>query len=56
VDVSDALVVANAKYASIPHILTDDVDFLTVEGITVYTANNRAIEAATAAGELIRPT
>lgn len=54
-DANDAVVVANAKYASTPHILTDDADFLTIEGITVYTANNRAIEAATAAGELILP-
>ncbi len=55
-DPNDAIVVASAIYGSIPHIVTDDADFLTVEGTTIYTANNRAIEAATAAGKLICPT
>lgn len=34
-------------------IITDDKDFLTVPGITVFTANQNAIQAAQAAGKLI---
>jgi predicted nucleic acid-binding protein len=55
-DACDAVLVANAKYASIPHILTDDADLATIDGMTVYTANKRLIEAARTAGKLIRLT
>lgn len=52
-DFNDAAMVANANYGSIPHILTDDIDLVTIAGIRVYTANDRAIRAATAAGTLV---
>ena len=52
-DFADATLVANAKHASIPHILADDIDLLTFDQITVYTANQHALEAARAAGKLV---
>jgi predicted nucleic acid-binding protein len=52
-DFTDALLVANAKHAGIPHLLSDDVDLLTFDGITVYTANRTAVQAASAAGKLL---
>ena len=38
-DFGDAALVANAKYVQVPHVLADDIDLLTFDGITVYTAN-----------------
>ncbi|MEN6341347.1 MAG: hypothetical protein ABFC89_02190, partial [Methanospirillum sp.] len=37
------------------NVLTEDGDFATVPGITVYTANDRVIQAAASAGTLIAP-
>jgi hypothetical protein len=44
-DAADAAMVANAKMAGIPHILSDDRDLMTFAGVTLYTANIRAINA-----------
>lgn len=52
-DFGDAALVAGAKYARVPHVLADDIDLLTFDAITVYTANQRAIAAARAAGALL---
>jgi hypothetical protein len=52
-DFADALLVAQAKHSGIPHILGDDIDLLTFDGITVYTANRTAIQAAVAASRLV---
>jgi hypothetical protein len=52
-DFADALLVANATYALVPHILGDDIDLVTFDGITVYTANRTAIKDAAAAGRLV---
>jgi hypothetical protein len=52
-DYMDALMVAHAKHSGIPHVLSDDIDLLTFDGITVYTANATAIQAARTAGKLV---
>jgi predicted nucleic acid-binding protein len=52
-DFSDAILVAAAKLAGIPRIVSDDADLISFEGITVYTANRNAIESASAAGKLV---
>ena len=53
-DFSDSILVAAAKRAGIPRIISDDADLISFEGITVYTANRNAIEAASNAGRLVR--
>jgi len=52
-DFSDAILVATAKRAGIPRIISDDADLISFAGITVYTANRNAIDAASAAGMLV---
>ena len=52
-DFGDALMVAVAKEATIRNVLADDIDLLTFDGITVYTANQTAIQDAKAAGKLV---
>ncbi len=52
-DFADATMVANAKYAMVPNILSDDIDLLTFDGITLYTANFTAIQDAAVGGKLI---
>jgi hypothetical protein len=47
------LLEAMAKFGIIS-ILTDDVDFVTVPGITVFTANFTALDLATRAKKLLR--
>lgn len=37
-----------------PHILTDDGDFCTLSGITLFTANRNVCEAARAQGKLVK--
>lgn len=54
-DFADATLVATAKHASIPHVLSDDIDLLSFDGIAVYTANRHSIDAARAAGKLRDP-
>ena len=51
-DFPDAVMVASAKAQSKPHILSDDIDIATFPGITLYTANLKTINAASAAGKL----
>ena len=53
-DFTDAALVNLARGAGIPRILTDDADLITFEGITVYTANSSAIDAAKQSGKLTR--
>lgn len=45
-DFGDALLVVAAKRAGIPHIVSDDADLVTFDGITLYTANRNAIDSA----------
>jgi hypothetical protein len=42
----------SVRAAGNSHILTDDGDFCTVSGITLFTANRGVIEAARALGKL----
>lgn len=51
-DFADALMVANAKYAMVKDLLADDIDLLSFDGITVYTANRTSLQDASAAGKL----
>ncbi len=53
VDGYDGLMVHAAKTANISQIITDDIDFITVPGITVFTANRNAISAAKSHNKLI---
>jgi hypothetical protein len=52
-DAADSILVANARYSQVPHVLADDVDILSFGGITVYTANRTALQDAIAAGKLL---
>jgi hypothetical protein len=52
-DFGDAALVAAAKRAGMPRIISDDADLITFNGITLYTANQRAIDAASRSGTLI---
>ncbi|MGL4553401.1 MAG: hypothetical protein ACRC33_19720 [Gemmataceae bacterium] len=52
-DFPDAELVATARNSGIGAILSDDVDLITFAGVTVYTANQRAIDSARAAGKLL---
>ncbi len=51
-DFPDAFLVATAKQQAVPHILSDDMDLATFAAITLYTANQKAIDAARIAGKL----
>jgi predicted nucleic acid-binding protein len=53
VDGYDGLMVHAAKTANISQIITDDIDFITVPGITVFTANRNAISVAKSQNKLI---
>jgi predicted nucleic acid-binding protein len=53
VDGYDGLMVHAAKTANISQIITDDIDFITVPRITVFTANRNAISAAISHNKLI---
>ncbi len=50
----DALVVARLLRTHDPQVITDDADFSTVPGITVFTSNFTIIDAARESGKLIR--
>lgn len=52
-DHNDSALVRSASRVGCSNILTDDLDHITFEGITVYTANKRAIEFARAARKLL---
>ncbi len=51
-DFPDALLVATAKQQGVPHVLSDDMDLATFDSITLYTANQKTIDAARIAGKL----
>jgi hypothetical protein len=51
-DFADAVMIASAKQQAKAHILSEDMDVATFAGITLYTANQRTIAAAAAAGKL----
>ncbi len=52
-DFPDAVLAASAIKQGIAQILSDDMDLVSFNGITLYTANQKAIDAARAAGRLI---
>jgi hypothetical protein len=52
-DFPDATFVVTAQQQSRLGILSDDTDLATFAGITLYTANQKTISAAKAAGKLI---
>ena len=52
-DGHDLYFLQSVRVAGNPHILTDDGDFCTVSGITLFTANRNVIEAARVQGKLI---
>ncbi len=52
-DFGDADLVATAKRAGMPRIISDDADLVSFEGITVYTANQNAVDAARNGGRLL---
>jgi hypothetical protein len=47
-EIADIIILKSAARLNISDIITDDGDFATVEDITVYTANDKIIEAAKA--------
>jgi hypothetical protein len=53
VDGYDSLLLEAIGQGGICQVLTDDGDFCTVPGITVFTANRRVVEAAANAGRLV---
>lgn len=50
----DLFLLQAMQNAGLQYIITDDIDFSTVPSITVFTANNRMIEAADIASHLIK--
>jgi len=53
-DIGDAALVAEAKRAGAPHIISDDADFVSFEGIHLYSANPAVVAAASQSNKLIR--
>ncbi len=51
-DFPDAILVATARRQGLLHILSDDMDLATFSGITLYTANQKTVDAARMAGKL----
>lgn len=49
----DSLVVENLVKGSCVNVISDDGDFATVPGLTVFTANRNVIECATRAGKIV---
>jgi predicted nucleic acid-binding protein len=54
VDGYDAFILEALQSAGISEILTDDGDFSTVPGVTIYTANRGVLQAAAAQNRLIK--
>ena len=52
-DYPDAVLIAQARAGGIKAVVTDDIDFLTFDGLIVHTANNNAVQVAQAAGQLM---
>lgn len=53
-DGHDLYFLQSVRAAGNPHILTDDGDFCTVSGITLFTANRNVIDSARAQGRLVK--
>ncbi|MGI0494043.1 hypothetical protein ACN4EG_19850 [Alkalinema pantanalense CENA528] len=53
-DSYDSLMLTTATKTGINQVITDDIDFITASGITVFTANRNAIAAAKAQNQLIQ--
>ena len=53
-DPGDALQLAEARRCNVLNVVSDDSDFATVEGITLFTANERVLLAASKAGRTSR--
>jgi hypothetical protein len=51
-DFPDAVLVATGKRQGLTHIMSDDADLATFAGITLYTGNQKTINAARIAGKL----
>jgi predicted nucleic acid-binding protein len=49
----DLFMAENALAGGLPSVITDDADYCTFPGLTVFTANGTAIRAAAAAGRLV---
>ncbi|HSH25740.1 MAG TPA: hypothetical protein VLA13_09430 [Massilibacterium sp.] len=52
-EIADLVIIKSAESINITDFITDDGDFATMEGITVYTANNKVVEAAKNNGLLL---
>ena len=52
-DYPDAVLVAQARSGGIKNVVTDDIDFLTFDGLIVHTANDKAVQLARSAGKLV---
>jgi hypothetical protein len=52
-DIGDAAIVSEARRAGLVDIVSDDADLLTFDGITLFTANQQAIDAATQSKRLL---
>jgi len=51
-DLADAMMLVTARHQNIRQVITDDGDFATVSGVTIFTANGRVIREARRAGRL----
>ena len=49
----DLFMAEAALKADVTQIVTDDGDYATVQGLTIFTANQKVIQAATVAGKLV---
>jgi len=54
VDMYDLFYVEAMALAGLTQIITDDADFVTIPGITVFTSNRNAIELARSQGKLLK--
>jgi predicted nucleic acid-binding protein len=52
-DYPDAVLIAQARAGGIKNVVTDDIDFLTFDGLIVHTANDKAVQLALTAGKLL---
>jgi len=50
----DLFYVEAMALAGLTQIITDDADFVTIPGITVFTSNRNAIELARSQGKLLK--
>jgi hypothetical protein len=52
-DIRDAELVTEAKRAGVSHIVSDDADFVSFDGIRLYSANSAAVAAASESKKLV---